>query len=389
MSYGGGAGGQPPRRVCFFGTYRRDHAATHVLQRACRAAGIDVVECHQPLWEKTRHKHARYFGLLSAISLAIQYAVSAVALARRRRRLRNVELYVIGFGGQLDCLWLSLLLRRRRTPIVFAPLVTLSETLVEDRGVFAPGSLRAGAVAWIDRVSLALASRVVIDTEAHGRYLTATFATPPARIAAWHLGTDASLFSPTPLPADTPPLRILFYSSFLALHGVATVLQAAALLKDRDGIEIVMLGDGPEHAAAVAYAREAGLMHLRFREWVPYEALPQVIAEAHLCLGIFGGSRKAAMVIPNKVYEAAAAGRPIITADTPAVREVFVHGESAWLCPPADPAALAAAIEQLANDAALRRRLAAGAAAVMEQRFAPAVHGKRLAAIFAAAAAAA
>jgi glycosyltransferase involved in cell wall biosynthesis len=360
-----------------------------LLTQACRAAGIEMVECHQPLWEKTPHKHAAYFGARSAITLATHYAASAIALARRRRHLGNVSLYVIGFGGQLDCLWLSLLLRRRRTPIVLAPLVTLSETLIEDRGVFPPGSLRARAAAWVDRVSLGLATRVIIDTEAHRRYLTATFGIPPARVSTWHLGTDPGVFARTPLAAETSPLRVLFYSSFLPLHGVATVLRAAALLEARDDIEFVLLGDGPERAAAVAYVRETGLTAVRFEDWEPYQSLPAVIAQAHICLGIFGSSAKAQMVIPNKLYEAAAAGRPIITGDTAAVREVYAHGESIWLCPPADPAALAAAIDQLARDPAARGRLAAGAAAVMEERFAPAAQGERLAAIFAAVSAAA
>jgi glycosyltransferase involved in cell wall biosynthesis len=352
---------------------------------ACRAAGIEVIECHRPLWEKTPHKHAAYFGPRSATSLAAQYAVNALALARTRRRLGEVPLYLIGFGGQLDCLWLHLLLRRQRTPIVLAPLVTLSETLIEDRGVFRPGSLRSRGAAWLDRLSLSVAARVIIDTEAHRRYVTATFATAAERVSTWHLGADTSVFVPSPPPNGTRPLRVLFYGSYLPLHGTRTVLEAAALLKDRADIEFVLVGDGPEYASSLAYAHEAGLARVRFLDWVPYHALGAIVAGAHICLGIFGTSAKAQMVIPNKVYQAAAAGRPIITADTPAVREVFVDGETACLCPAGDPAALAAAIDALAGDAGRRGRLAAGAAALMAERFAPAAQGQKLAAILAAA----
>lgn len=385
----GGAARRPPRRVCFFGTYNREHTATRLLADGCRAAGIEVIECHRPLWEKTPHKHARYFGAASAAALAAQYVIAAVALARRRRRIGAVALYVIGFHGQLDCLWLRLLLLGQRTPIVLVPLVTLSETLTEDRGVFRPGSLRARAAAWLDRLSLALAARVIMDTEAHRRYVTDTFATAPEQISTWYLGADASVFVPTPLPDDARPLRVLFYGTFLPLHGTSTVLQAAALLKDRDDIEFVLLGDGPERAASLAYARDAGLVHVRFMDWVPYRSLGAIVAGAHICLGVFGTSAKAQRVIPNKVYQAAATGRPIVTADTPAVREVFVHGETAWLCRAGDPAALAVAVDTLAGDPQLRQRLASGAAALMAKRFAPAVQGQKLAAIFAAASAAA
>ncbi len=63
-------------------------------------------------------------------------------------------------------------------------------------------------------------------------------------------------------------------------------------------------------------------------------------------------------MIPNKVFDALAVGRPVVTADTPAVREVLTHGETAWLCPPGDPAALADALLALRADAGTRRRLA-------------------------------
>jgi glycosyltransferase involved in cell wall biosynthesis len=386
VNLGGGAPQRPPQRVCFFGTYAREHTVTRLLADACQAAGIEVVECHRPLWEKTPHKHARYFGTRSAGRLLAQYARHAVALARSRRRIGKVPLYVIGFNGQLDCLLLRLLLVRHPTPIVLAPLVTLSETLVEDRGVFRPGSLRARLAAFLDRASLWLPARVVMDTEAHRRYVIDTFGVAPTRVATWYLGADTRVFTPTPPLDGDGPLRVLFYGSFVPLHGTDTVLQAATFLQARRDIEFVLAGDGPAHQASVAYARQHCLDRVRFLDWMPYERLGQLVASAHVCLGIFGTSPKAQMVIPNKVYQAAAVGRPVVTADTAAVREVFTHGDTAWLCRPGDPAALAEAIETLGADAGTRKRLAARAAALMADRFAPTAQGQRLAAIFAAAA---
>ena len=122
-----------------------------------------------------------------------------------------------------------------------------------------------------------------------------------------------------------------------------------------------------------------------FRDWVAYDALGEMIAEADICLGIFGVTPKAQMVIPNKVFQAAMVGRPVITADTPAIREIFTHGETAWLCPPGDPEALADAVATLAADPVLRRRLGRQAAALMAARFSVAEQGRRLAEILSAA----
>jgi len=81
---------------------------------------------------------------------------------------------------------------------------------------------------------------------------------------------------------------------------------------------------------------------------VPLKEMPLEIAAASLCLGIFGTSAKAGRVIPNKVFECLAVGRPVVTADTPAIRGAF-DGEVA-VVPAGDPDALAREIKSLLAD---------------------------------------
>ena len=81
---------------------------------------------------------------------------------------------------------------------------------------------------------------------------------------------------------------------------------------------------------------------------------------AACALGIFGASAKATRVIPNKAYQALACGTPLVTADTPAARELLVDGESARLVPAGDAEALAHAVRGLLADESAARRLADG-----------------------------
>ena len=81
-------------------------------------------------------------------------------------------------------------------------------------------------------------------------------------------------------------------------------------------------------------------------------------SQAHLCLGIFGTSAKAQHGIPNKVFFALATKRPVVTGDTPAMREIFTHGENIWLCPMVDAAALADSITELKHRPDLRAEIA-------------------------------
>jgi glycosyltransferase involved in cell wall biosynthesis len=62
-------------------------------------------------------------------------------------------------------------------------------------------------------------------------------------------------------------------------------------------------------------------------------------------------------VIPNKAFQALACGAPLVTADTPAARELLTDGQDALLVPPGDPTALANALRRLESDDALRERI--------------------------------
>jgi glycosyltransferase involved in cell wall biosynthesis len=111
--------------------------------------------------------------------------------------------------------------------------------------------------------------------------------------------------------------------------------------------------------------------------WVDYERLPGELHRAGCALGIFGTSDKTRRVIPNKAFQALACGVPLVTADTPAARELLADGESAALVPPGDAHALAETLRRLAADPALTRRIAEGGLAAYRERASEDVLGER------------
>jgi glycosyltransferase involved in cell wall biosynthesis len=157
---------------------------------------------------------------------------------------------------------------------------------------------------------------------------------------------------------------VLFYGRMIPLHGVETIVRAAKLLEP-DGIPFHLIGEGQVDIQRLL--AERGPTNVRWTPGVPYESLPGLVAEAALCLGVFGTSAKAARVVPHKVYEAAAMGKPIATADTPAIREAFP--DALALVPPGDPEALAEAIRGLCADPDRRARLGEAARARFEAAF--------------------
>ncbi|MBC7317203.1 MAG: glycosyltransferase, partial [Chloroflexi bacterium] len=98
-------------------------------------------------------------------------------------------------------------------------------------------------------------------------------------------------------------------------------------------------------------------------------ALAERIAQADVCLGIFGTSEKARRVIPTKAFIALAMGKALVTMDSPAAREVFSHREDAYLCEQASPQSLAEAFTALCDDPALLQRLQQNGRALYARRF--------------------
>ncbi len=358
--------------ACLFGTYDRTHSATRVLHQALVGAGYRIEECHEPLWEETHDKHARYWGPRSLASLGTRYlaAVRRLAGRWRARAVGPPPLVVVGFNGQLDVL-VARRVCRPRAGLMFAPLVSVTETLVEDRRLFGPRSLRGRAARALDRVTLGAADLVLADTVAHGTYLQAL--APRATVGVWYLGPEPEFC--VPRAAAPVARRVLFYGRCVPLHGIDTVIAAAERLRGR--AQFVLIGSGPERPRLEGLVKARGVP-LVWRPEVPLTTLPDELAAAAVVLGVFGTGQKAAMVVPNKVYQVAASGRPLVTRDGPALREVLEPGVHCLACPPGDPEALATAVATLLDDPRRAERLGQAARAHVLDRFAPDRQAARL-----------
>jgi len=95
--------------------------------------------------------------------------------------------------------------------------------------------------------------------------------------------------------------------------------------------------------------------------------LPALVAGHDVCLGIFGSGPKAARVVPNKVFQGAAAGCALVTADTAPQRRLL--GDAAAFVPPGDADALAALLRALAHDPARVQQLRTAARTLAEREF--------------------
>jgi glycosyltransferase involved in cell wall biosynthesis len=327
-------------RALYFGTYERDYPRNAQVISCLRGAGVDVIERHESVWDGRRESWQAGAGA------AARLAAAELRLLSRPRD--DFDVLVVGYPGHLD-----LPAARRAAgdrPVVFNPLVSLADTFVDDRARFRPGSVPARMLAAVDRRALRAADVVVADTRANADRLAELASLPPERVEVCLVGAEERLFRPGWTRRE--PFTCLFVGKLIPLHGLETILAAARAAPE---LPLRLVGSGQlEHTLADLPPNVERI------PWVEYERLPNELHRAGCALGIFGTSDKASRVIPNKAFQALACGTPLITADTPAARELLVDEESALLVPPGDPDALAAAVRRVAGDAQLAQRLSEG-----------------------------
>src|SRR5690606_7453435 len=133
-------------------------------------------------------------------------------------------------------------------------------------------------------------------------------------------------------------------SSIVAYEGVATLLRAAALLRDEGNpVRVLIVGGGTERENLLELGEELK----RTSAILPGRVGPEEALQAQDAIDIFVCPREdlrvTRLVTPLKPVEAMALGKPVVLSDLPALSELVGSDGAGELVAPGDPAALAEA----------------------------------------------
>lgn len=201
---------------------------------------------------------------------------------------------------------------------------------------------------------------------------------PSERIAVIPNASDLDLFRPD-LDGSRWRERLGLADRFAAIYfgamgpanGLEYVIEAARILAQRgkDHIVVILQGDGARRAELEKIGRDYKLKNVVFREPVPKEELAQVIAGCQVCMTILRPSKHNAWS-PNKMFDALAAGRPVLVNVPGWLGEMIENNNCGRCVDPRRPEVLADTLEELAADPELCQQMGKNARALAEREFA-------------------
>jgi glycosyltransferase involved in cell wall biosynthesis len=341
-------------RILGFGTYDSSrHPRIGVILEGLRARGDTVVEANFPLGlstaERVRMLQRPWLAYRLVVRLLSRWTQITVASVQARKG-GTFDAVIVGYMGHFDVLLARLLFPR--TTVAVDMLIFAADT-AEDRGVSARVRLRA--LRFLDAVACRSADIVLVDTDEHAGLVPGADA---RKVVVVPVGASQHWFSAAADRIDADrPLRVVFFGLFTPLQGAPVVGEAIGMLANDEDIDFTMIGTGQDYPLTRTLAAPRG--RVTWTDWVEPGELPGVVAAHDVCLGVFGTTAKGQRVVPNKVYQGAAAGCAIVTSDTAPQRRAL--GDAAVFVRGGDPEDLANALRGLASDremTAARRKAA-------------------------------
>jgi len=241
---------------------------------------------------------------------------------------RKNDFILISYPGLMDIFVLYPFALLRGEKIIWDVFIPMYECVIEDRKLFSPKSICAKGLYWLEYIALRLADRVFLDTKAHARYLEKQYKLQDGLVGRVFVGAENCFFNDTQRVQKDKPFEVLFFGKFIPLQGLETIIGAAKLLQEKEAdVRFKIVGQGQESDKIDDLISLYELKNVERIKWLDYPDLIAAVNETDICLGIFGKTNKTQNVIPNKVFQALAMNRPVITLDTPAIRELCDLGD--------------------------------------------------------------
>jgi glycosyltransferase involved in cell wall biosynthesis len=237
---------------------------------------------------------------------------------------RTKTIYVF-YPSIIISLFFCLVPRALCPKIVLDAFISIYDTTVIDRRVVAKESVFAKLIFRLEQLSFWRADTVIVDTELNAEYYAKLYGLERSKFVVVPLSIPKLGVVNTAATNNSPDLNVFFFGTFVPLHGVSTIIEAAKTVmvldsRHSDGkVKITIVGDGQD-GQLLEDALKDGLDNVKWiRTHCNSSQLAQLISDNDLMLGVFAENDKTRRVVPYKHYYYLCIGKPIVTARTPAI----------------------------------------------------------------------
>ena len=272
----------------------------------------------------------------------------------------NIDLVWVPCFRQRDLSSASRWAKKRNISVVFDPLISAYDKRVHEKKKYPTDSIRAKRLLSWEQKLFAKADTIIADTAHHKQYFIDQLGCTKEKVVVIPVSAEEELFYPKEMPKNEQP-EVLFFGTFIGLQGPIFIAQSVRYYNGTP-ITLTFLGDGPERKECEIICQEIDnpLVSVKFEDWIPFHDLPERIRRSDICLGVFGTGEKSFRVIPNKVYQALACGKPVITMRGGAYPDISDQNRGEiYFCKAGEPESIAHKIKEAIADKDRSSKIAA------------------------------
>lgn len=358
-------------RVLVWGTYRENYSRNKLIFDGLKKAGVEIIECHETLWkgDEDREKIARGKWISPSFWMRLSYRY--IKLIKRFFTHKDFDIIYIAYPGHFDVFIGKLLSIISKRPMVWDVLNSFF-LIMKERKIYGNWlekfSLRL--IKQIERKALLLPELLFLDNQIFVNWVCDIHAIDRAKFRLIPIGADSRFFYPNPYEEiDNKKMYILYYGTYIPNHGVNHILDAARILQNDHGIHFIFVGDGPEKYNSQIYVAENKLENITFIKWLNKDELLLQIWKSHIILGVFGDTLQVSLTNNNKIIEAFAVNKPVISGFTQALPQEIKHGVNIHLCKSGDSIEIARSIRYLVGNPNYCKKIAKNGYATYLENF--------------------
>ncbi len=336
-------------RVLVWGTYRENYSRNKLIFNGLKKVGVEIIECHENLWKGDEDRENIARGKWISPFFWIRLSVRYVKLIFRFFTQKNFDIIFIAYPGHFDVFIGKILSIISKKPLVWDVLNSFF-LIMKERKIYGNWleKLSLNLIKGIERRALLLPKLLFLDNQKFVDWLCNIHQINGDRFRLIPIGADSSFFYPDySVETENKRTFVLYYGTFIPNHGVSHILEAAKILQDDHEIRFIFVGDGPEKHNSQKFVAENKLANITFINWLSKEELLKQIWKSHIVLGVFGDTLQGSLTNNNKIIEAFAVEKPVISGFTQALPQEIKHGVNIHLCKAGDSLEIANSIKYL------------------------------------------